>query len=283
MSKEHIGGQAVIEGVMFMGKNKLAIAARDPEGKIEIKKDKLRELGKFWKLPILRGVINLVRMLVVGYKALEWSADIASKEDGEIKKSKMDGVLMYGALLIALVVGVGLFILLPLWLTGFVLEKGVLFNILDGVIRIVIFVAYLLIISQMKDVKRIFQYHGAEHKVVNCYEADENITVENVKKYSTAHNRCGTSFLIIVLVLSIIIFSFITSSEWIIKFLSRILLIPVIAGLGYEIIKLGDKYKKNFLFRILIKPGLWVQGMTTREPSSDQIEVAIKAFEAVKE
>ena len=160
-------------------------------------------------------------------------------------------------------------------------NTGILFDIIDGIIRVIIFILYLLAISLMKDIKRVFQYHGAEHKTVNCYEAEKELTVKNIKKFPTLHPRCGTSFLIIVLIISIIVFSFITSPKWYYKLFFRILLIPIIAGISYEILKLADKLKKYWFFNMINKPGLWIQKITTREPDKQQIEVAIHSLKKV--
>jgi uncharacterized protein YqhQ len=278
--KTTIGGQAVIEGVLMKNDNKIAIAVRRPDGKISLKKEKIKPWSKrvkFLGWPFFRGVVNLIEMLVIGIKALNYSANEASGED--VKISKWEFAL---TTIFAVIVAVGLFILLPLYLTKITQTKGILFNLIDGVIRVALFVLYILLISLMKDVRRIFEYHGAEHKTVNCHEDGKKTTLENVKKYSTVHRRCGTTFLLIVLIVSILVFSLIVTDSFLVKFVSRILLFPVIAGISYELLKLGARFPNNFLLNVLVWPGLLLQKMTTREPDKKQLEVAIKAFEAVR-
>jgi uncharacterized protein YqhQ len=275
-----VGGQAVIEGVLMKNNDKIAIAVRKPNKKISLKKERMRSVTKrvkFLGWPFFRGTVNLIEMLVIGIKALNYSANESLGEKEE-KITKTEFVI---TTIVALAFAVGLFILLPLYLTKVTRTEGVIFNVIDGLIRVVIFILYILAISFMKDVRRLFEYHGAEHKTVNCYEAGKKITVANVKKYTTLHRRCGTTFLLIVLVVSIIVFSLIVTDSFWIKFLGRIVLLPVIAGIGYELLKLGARFPKNFFLNILVWPGLGLQKMTTREPDRKQIEVAIKAFKAV--
>ena len=278
--KHAVGGQAVIEGVMMKDGNRVAVAVRRPNKKISVKKIRFRSIAskvKFLAWPFFRGTVNLIEMLVIGIKALNYSANESIGEKEE-KITKTEFVLTTA---FALLLAVGLFILLPLYLTHFTKTEGVLFNLIDGAIRVAVFVLYIVAISFMKDVKRLFQYHGAEHKTVNCFEAGKKLTVANVKKYTTLHRRCGTTFLLIVLVISIIVFSLIVSDSFWIKFAGRILLLPVIAGISYELLKLGARFPRNFILNILVWPGLGLQKMTTREPDKGQIEVAIKAFNAV--
>jgi uncharacterized protein YqhQ len=278
--KHTIGGQAVIEGVLMKNEDRIAIAVRLHDRKISLKKERIKpwsKRAKFLGWPFFRGVVNLLEMLIVGIKALNYSANEASGEDVKISKGEFAVTTI-----LAVVVAVGLFILLPLYLTKITQTQGILFNLIDGVLRVALFVLYILLISLMKDVRRIFEYHGAEHKTVNCYEDGKKTTPENVKKYSTTHRRCGTTFLLIVLVVSILVFSFIVSDSFLVKFISRILLFPVIAGISYELLKLGARFPHNFLLNILVWPGLLLQKMTTREPDKKQLEVAIKAFEAVR-
>ncbi|MBU2560992.1 MAG: DUF1385 domain-containing protein [Nanoarchaeota archaeon] len=278
--KLHIGGQAVIEGVLMKNDDKIAIAVRRPDKKISIKKEKKTLISKrikFLGWPFFRGVVNLVEMLVMGIEALNYSAN-ESLGEKETKITKTEFAI---TTIIAIAVAVGLFVFLPLYLTKVTQTKGVLFNLIDGVIRVVIFIIYILAISLLKDVRRLFEYHGAEHKTVNCYEDGKKLTVANVKKYTTLHRRCGTTFLLIVLVTSIIIFSFIVSDSFWMKLAGRILLLPVIAGISYELLKLGAKFPKSTLLNILVWPGLGLQKITTKEPDKRQIEVAIAAFKAV--
>ena len=274
-----MGGQAVIEGVLMKNGDKVAIAVRRPDKKITVKKIKFRSAGERFKIlkwPFFRGVVNLVEQLVLGIKALNYSANEALGEEEE-KISGWEFALTTG---FAAVLAVGLFVLLPLYLTKITHTEGILFNVIDGVIRIALFVGYVGAISLMKDVKRLFQYHGAEHMTVNCYEQGKKITVENVRRYSTAHKRCGTTFLLIVLVIAIIIFSFVVTDSFWIKFGARVVLLPVIAGIAYELLKLGARFD-NWFVDMLIWPGMLIQKMTTRKPDNKQIEVAIKSFKTV--
>ncbi len=275
-----VGGQAVIEGVLMKNGDKTAIAVRRPDKKISVKKDKHKSISKkvkFLGWPFFRGIVNLIEMMVLGIKALSYSANESLGEDEEKITKKEFAVTT----VIALAMAVGLFVLLPLYITKATRTDGVMFNIIDGVLRVAVFIAYILVISLMSDVKRLFEYHGAEHKTVNCYEAGKKLTVANVKKHSTLHRRCGTTFLLIVLTISIIIFSLIVTDSFLMKFLVRILLLPVIAGISYELLKLGAKFPHNIFLNILVWPGLMLQKITTREPGKKQIEVAIKAFNAV--
>ncbi len=278
----NVGGQAVIEGVMMRSPNFWAIAVRKPDGDIEIKKDRLKMLSektKFFKLPIIRGFLMLISALVLGIKALNFSANVALEEEEE----EISDWHIYLTIAFAFGVGILFFFLLPLYLTKLLNFKSYfMFNLVDGVIRIIFFLIYLGFISFFKDIKRVFQYHGAEHKVIYTYEQGEELSVENAKKYTTLHPRCGTSFLIIVFIISIFVFSLIpkTSPFWI-KALSRVVLIPLIAGISYEALKLSDKFKNNFLVKLFILPGLWLQKITTKEPDETQIEVALAALKEV--
>lgn len=271
-----IGGQAIIEGVMMKSPTKLAISIRLRNGKIKTKKERLKKRSKFWKLPFIRGIVVLIETLVLGMKALIWSAD--QQLDKTEKITKLE--IAY-ALAISIGFAVLLFIVLPFFLTKLIIGKGLLFNLIDGILRLIIFLVYLGLISLMKDVKILFKYHGAEHKVVNCYEAGKGLRVENVRKFKTLHPRCGTAFILIVLIVSILIFSLIITPTWWIKLGARIVLIPVIAGISYEILKLSDRFRKNIFIRGITAPGLWLQKITTKEPSKRQIEVAIKALKGV--
>ena len=273
---EHVGGQAVIEGVMMRKGNKIATAVRLRNKKIKTKKDRLKKRSKFWKIPFFRGMAELYSMLVMGMKTLLWSADQQLEKHEKITKWEIFYTL-------ALSVGFAIvfFIVIPLFLAGLVIEKGFWFNLVDGIIRIIVFISYLYLISLMKDVKVLFRYHGAEHKTVNCYEAGEKLTYENIKKYSTLHPRCGTAFIFIVLIISILMFSIIRAPEWYIRLGVRIVFIPMIAGISYEILKLSDRFKNIFFIRWLTKPGLWLQKITTKEPNKKQIEVAVKALKEV--
>jgi uncharacterized protein YqhQ len=282
---EHkVGGQAVIEGVMMRAPRVMAVAVRRPSGEIALKVDRLNLLSdrySFLKWPIFRGTISLFGTLVLGIKALNYSAQEALDEEEE----EIGTWTMVGTMVAAFGLAIFLFLLLPLWVTRwmeghFVWVGGQwAFNAVDGVLRLIVFFLYLAAITMMKDVKRIFEYHGAEHKTIFAMEAGEDLTLENARKHSTMHPRCGTSFLLIVMVLSIVVFAQIPQawSIWA-KAASRVILIPVIAGLSYETLKLGDRYREMSGMRILLIPGLLMQRLTTREPSDDQIEVALVAL-----
>lgn len=272
-----IGGQAVIEGVLMRNKEKFAVAVRLPNGKIKVKKEKSSRFPKFCGVFFLRGIVGLVYMLKDGFQALSWSSNQQLEKEEKIKKGEM-----FFTLLLSLLAGLGLFLGLPYLVTRFTIgEKGLLFGLLEGLLRAIIFIGYIWLIGFSRDVQRLFQYHGAEHKVINCYEKEgkEKLSVEKVKKHSTRHQRCGTTFIFITLILSIIIFSFLEVG-WL-RLLWKLLLIPVIAGISYEILKLGDRFKENWLMKMLLWPGLKLQAMTTKEPNEKQIEVGIKAFEGV--
>jgi len=278
--KPNIGGQAVIEGVMMRGPKYTAIAVRKND-EIIIKKEENHSLSdkyKFLKLPILRGMLSLVEMLIIGIQALSYSASTAGDE--EEKLSSRDIAL---ALLTAVGFAVLLFIIIPtaaVKLIGENVKSPFWLNIIEGVLRILIFLVYLFIITSMKDIRRVFEYHGAEHKAVHCYEHDEKLTPENAAKYTTLHPRCGTSFLMVVMVVSILLFSLLGWPGIIVRILSRILLLPLVAGVSYEFIRLAGK-SSSPVVNILNKPGIWLQKLTTREPDESQLEVALEALKSV--
>jgi uncharacterized protein YqhQ len=281
-----IGGQAVIEGVMMKSGNAWTVAVRNPDKEIVLKKEFARELPKILKLPILRGVIALVQALSIGIRALLFSAEASGLDE-----EKPSSLSLAITVVFSFAIGIGLFLLLPLYITklmGALLlsinESSLVFNLVDGIIRVLIFLLYIVLISMNKDIKRVFQYHGAEHKTIHALEAGADLTPQSIDKYSAIHPRCGTSFLIMVMLLSILIFSLIPK-EWafIYKFLSRIALMPLIAGLSYEFIKFSSKKMNNPFVRILAMPGLWLQKLTTGVPSHDQIEVAVRALEEALE
>jgi uncharacterized protein YqhQ len=283
-----VGGQAVIEGVMMRSPNSMAIAVRRPNGEIVVKREKLDFFSekKFSKLPLVRGVINLLSALVLGMKALNFSANQTLEEDKEISSWTMGFTFTF-----ALCFGIFLFFLIPLFLTKwlrFVLPmvstSGIIFNLVDGIIRLMIFLAYLWAISSFKEIRRIFEYHGAEHKSIFAFESGEALTAVRVKGFSYLHPRCGTSFLLIVMVVSIVVFALIPHQvPFGYKVASRVVFIPLIAGLAYEIIRFADQKRERKSMQYLIKPGLWLQRMTAREPSEDQIEVALRALDEVLE
>ena len=275
MEKLDIGGQAVIEGVMMRSKRFMAVAVRKKK-KIILKKEEIMQRSKFLQFYFIRGVVNLFDMLVAGISSLMWSADIASDKEKISKKE------LFFTLFFSFGFAIILFIVVPFYLAKLILgSKGILFNIIDGLIRMAIFLVYVYTISLMKDVRRLFQYHGAEHKVVNCYENGKKLSIGNIKGFSTLHERCGTTFLMIVFAISIIVFSFIVTEKTYVKILGRVVLIPVIASISYELLKLSSKYKSKLFFRIISKPGLWMQKITTKEPNKKQIEVALKSFKVV--
>jgi len=280
----HYGGQAVIEGVMIRGKEGVAISIRQPNGELKIVKQPLASIykGRLREMPLIRGIIALVETLVLGTQSLLHSAQVAAAEEGV---EKIPTALLWGTVAASLALGVALFIIVPLLATRYLIDpyigSALLSNILEGIIRIGIFIAYLKVISLIPDIKRVFAYHGAEHKVVNAYEAGVPLEVEAVKNYSTAHARCGTAFLFIVLIIAIFVFALVGRPTLWIRILSRIALIPVIAIISYEIMKFGASHTNNKIVRILLAPGLMLQAITTREPDDSQLEAAISALNEV--
>ena len=281
-----IGGQAVIEGVMMRSLTGYSVAVRQPDGGVAIRKDKLVSITAkypFLKTPVLRGSVVLIQSLILGMRALNYSASVSSAgEDGE---PEMSNWAIAGSMIMALVLGVGLFILAPLGLTNLIRhyllpEMGnFTYNAIDGVIRAIFFFVYIASISLMEDIRRVFQYHGAEHKTVYTFEANEALTVENARTKSTLHPRCGTSFLLFVMAISILVFSLIPSTaHFSMKFGARVVLIPLIAGLAYEIIRFSARHLSNPVCKVLIRPGMWLQRITTKEPDDKQLEIAIIAL-----
>jgi hypothetical protein len=276
------GGQAVIEGVMIRGRKYLVTALRKPDGTVSVDKQPLPSLytGKLRAMPLFRGIIVLIEALVLGMKTLLYSANEALEEEGE----KISGGWMWLMLIVSLAFAVALFFLAPLFLTNLLnIEDWFLFNLVDGLIRLAVFVLYLWLVSLMPDIKRVFAYHGAEHKTVNGYEAGVPLEPESVKKFSKAHIRCGGSFLFVVLIIAIIVFSVVGKPDLWLLVLSRVLLLPVISALGYEVIYFGARHADNIFVKIILAPGLWVQSFTTREPDNSQLEVAIAAMKAAVE
>lgn len=279
-----IGGQAVIEGVMMKSDKKWSVAVRNTKGEILTKDELLVPLPKPLKLPIIRGVVALYQALTIGVKALNFSASMAYEEENSLNPFAIAATI--GS---SLILAISLFILLPLYLTkvagifmSLITDNSLLFNLVDGFIRVLIFLIYIIVIGLWKEMSRVFEYHGAEHKVIYAYEAGNDLTINNIKKFSTLHPRCGTSFIFIVMILSIFVFSFIPK-YWVfyMKFGSRIVLIPLIAGISYEILKLSAKMQSNIIIKFLIKPGLMLQMLTTRQPNEDQMEVALTALKQV--
>jgi len=279
-----VGGQAVIEGVMMRSKHFWALAVRKPDRTIYTKlfnDVSLTNKNKVLGFMFIRGIIALIESMTLGFKALSYSINEATEE--EIKFSKREMII---SVIIAVVFAVGVFFILPTIIGRSFSEffpNAIVYNLLEGLIRIGFFFAYILLVSQIKDIKRVFQYHGAEHKTIQAYENDEELKPENVRKYSTMHVRCGTSFLLIVMVVAILIFALLGKQPIIWRIISRILLIPVIAGISYELIRLAGKFSKYKVVNILFYPGLLLQKITTKEPDNDQIEVAISSFKKVIE
>ncbi|MBQ2669977.1 MAG: DUF1385 domain-containing protein [Clostridia bacterium] len=316
MSKENtnevhitsIGGQAVMEGVMMRGPYKTAVAVRKPDGEIErkVEDNGVKTRSKFWRLPVIRGCVNFVDSLVIGMKALMYSAEFVDIEgdDEEEKQSKFDkwledkfgdkikDIVIYVSIGISLIFSIALFMILPTFITKGVEKLGEIVpflspvtnshlfsSLLEGVVRMAIFIGYLALVSQMKDIKRVFMYHGAEHKTIACYEAGEELTVENVKKLTRFHPRCGTSFLLFVMIVSILLFALLPRTDLVVlRVVMRLALLPAVAGISYELIKWAGR-SKNICVTWLSKPGLWLQKLTTREPDDSMMEVAIASME----
>ena len=282
----HYGGQAVIDGVMIRGKEGVAISVRQPNGELNVMRQPLASIykGRLREMPLVRGIIALVETLVLGTQSLLHSAQVAAAEEGE---EKIPAALLWGTVAVSLALGVALFFMVPLFATRYLIDpyidSALLSVVLEGLIRIGIFIAYLKLISLMPDIRRYFAYHGAEHKVVNAYEAGVPLEVESVKNYSTAHARCGTAFIFIVLIIAIFVFALVGQPTLWIRILSRIALIPVIAVISYEIMKFGAGHINNKIVRILLAPGLMLQAITTREPDDSQLEAAISALKEVIE
>ena len=279
--KLSIGGQAVIEGVMMRGPKKVATAVRTPDKKIELDIRPVNSISDRFpilKKPMLRGCVSLGESLVMGLRSLSYSAQMAGEEDEQLTDKELAGTIVF-----AFVMAAVLFVAIPTGaakLFHFITEDPVFLNLMEGALRLLIFVGYIGAISMMKDIQRVFQYHGAEHKTIACFEAGEALTVENVKKHTRLHKRCGTSFLLIVMLVSIFVFAFLGWPDLWLRILSRVILLPVVAGISYEIIKLSAN-SDNCVLGWAIKPGLWLQYMTTREPDDDMIEVAIESAKAV--
>lgn len=291
-----IGGQAVLEGVMMKNKDSYAVAVRKPDGEIEIETQEYLGVlhgSKIKKLPFLRGMFNLVDSMRLGMRTLNYSASFYEDEDAretltdkavkKVFRDKAEKVFMFFTAILSVIIAVGIFVVLPYYLTSllerYTLDRTLL-SILEGVIRITIFVLYVVLISIMKDIRRLYRYHGAEHKCINCIERGRALTVRNVKKSSRQHKRCGTSFMLFVLLISCVVFFFITVTNPVYRILLRIALIPVIAGVAYEIIRLAGR-SNNIIILILSMPGLLLQRLTTKEPDEDMILVAIASVEAV--
>jgi len=296
--KTTVGGQAVIEGVMMRGAKGLATAVRLPNGNIEIKKENYKSISKknkFFSFPIIRGFISLIESLIIGMKSLEFSASFFEEEEEEDSKfdkwfkntfkEKSNDIIMGVSLVISLVFATGLFFILPTVLTSavkkYITSSNVILNIIEGIIRVIIFLLYIYLVGKIEDIKRVYQYHGAEHKTIFCYEAGEELTPENAQRFSRFHPRCGTNFLFLVMVISIVIFTFTGWKSIPQRILSRVLLLPVVSGVTYEVIRWLGRSDNSFA-RFIAAPGLKLQGITTKEPDLTMLEVAIASLKAAE-
>ncbi|ACL77663.1 DUF1385 domain-containing protein [Ruminiclostridium cellulolyticum] len=295
MKKTTIGGQALLEGLLMIGPQYRATAIRKPDGEIIVEKHPQKPKGKLSKIPIIRGAVNLFSQMVIGVKALMYSAEFIDIEDEDKSYEpskfeqflerkfgdKITDIAIYFSVVISILFSVGLFILLPNLIAGFIPVKGVIFkNLIEGAFRVGLFIGYLALVSLLKEMKRVWEYHGAEHKTIHCYEHGDELTVENVRKYTTKHPRCGTSLFFTIMIISILIFSFTGWHNIFLNATIRILLVPLVAGVSLELIKFAVRHE-NWLFKVLSAPGLMFQKFTTREPDDSQIEVAIAAFNEV--
>ncbi len=297
--KEHItsiGGSAVMEGVMMRGPKEIATAVRKPDGEIEIDRRAVSSLVTKYhvnKIPVIRGVFAFFDSMISSIRALMWSAEFVDLEDDSESKfdkwltekfgDKVKDIVIYFSLFISVIFSVGLFFVLPHFITSLlenIIKSNLIKTLIEGVIRISIFLGYVLLASRMEDIKRVFQYHGAEHKTIFCYEAGLDLTVENARNMSRLHPRCGTSFLVYVMIISIILFSFVSWGNMWVRLGMKLLLLPVVAGISYEIIRWAGR-SKNKVVCVISRPGMWLQNITTREPDDSQLEVAIESMKAV--
>lgn len=297
MKYSGIGGQAVIEGIMMENKDEYATAVRKPNGEIEVEKEtyvSLTERVKLFSLPFVRGVFSFADSMILGMKTLTWSASFFEDDEDvqpgkfelwldKVFGEKLEGVLMSLVMVFSVVMAIGIFMVLPLVIAGVfrkVITSETVMAVIEGIIRIAIFITYIKLVSRMEDIRRTFMYHGAEHKCINCIEHGMELTVDNVRKSSKQHKRCGTSFLLIVMVISILFFMVVRVDTLWLRILSRIVLVPVIAGVSYEFLRLAGRSDAKIV-DILSRPGLWMQNLTTKEPDDKMIEVAIRAVETV--
>lgn len=292
-----VGGQAVLDGIMMKGAERTSIAMRLPDDSMYIKTEKLPKPSKWTKVPLIRGVVVFVDALVQGTRTLMYSADVLEANEVEdVEEDKLFlwlekklgkkgawNAMLYFSVILALVFTVGVFIIAPtaaVNLLKMITENEVVLNLAEGILRIILFILYVVLISRMEDIKKVFQFHGAEHKCIHCYENGLPLTPKNCQEFYTLHPRCGTSFLMFVMVISLILFSLLGWPDLLWRILSRLLLLPVVAGLSYELLRWAGK-SDNIVVKILSMPGLWLQKLTTREPTEKQLEVAIAAMEAV--
>jgi uncharacterized protein YqhQ len=278
------GGQAVLEGVMMRGSRALAVAVRNPEGKIVTHIESINQAvynGPVSRIPFVRGLTMLWDALGLGLRSLMFSADVALAEDEDVSFS---GPVAWGTVAISFVFGIGLFFLLPVLIVGFLdrwIESSLVSNLVEGSIRLLLFIGYVWLIGQMPDIKRVFAYHGAEHKTINTYEAGKEVNLDTVQRATTVHPRCGTAFLLSVVVISILLFSLLGRPDLWMRLLSRIVLIPVVVGLAYEYIRFSARHMDNRVIRAIAAPNLAMQRLTTRQPDADMLEVAITAFNSM--
>ncbi|MDX5655016.1 DUF1385 domain-containing protein [Clostridioides difficile] len=295
MAKQAVGGQAVIEGVMMQSKDKRAVAVRKSDGEIALKEDRIKSWVRdknIDKIPFVRGSFVMIDTMIQGIKSLNFSSEFFMEEDEEDKfdlfikkifKDKANDIIIIFSLVIAMLLSAGLFIFIPTLVGGAfskVMPNDFMLNLIEGIIRIAILFAYIVLISRSKDIERVFQYHGAEHKSIYCYENDLELTVENARKFKRLHPRCGTNFLFIVMAVSIILFAFFGWPNPILRIFMRIICVPIVAGLSYEVIRVLGKYDNGFT-KIIAYPGMMLQYFTTKEPDDEQLEVALEALKAV--
>ncbi|MFO7887298.1 MAG: DUF1385 domain-containing protein [Eubacteriales bacterium] len=293
--KTTIGGQALIEGIMMKGPHKISTAIRKPDGEITTRTKDLKSVFKkdIFNKPLIRGSLTLVEAMLIGVKELMYSAEFYEEEIEEdfidktlrkIFKDKADTAIIYASVAIALLVSIVVFILGPSLITNLLknlIPVPIILNLIEGVIRIVLFVVYVYYISKLEDIKRVFMYHGAEHKTIYCYENMEELTVENARKYTTLHPRCGTSFIVNVLIISIIVFSFFGWPNPFLRVVIRLAMLPLIAGIAYEVNRYVGRNDETLFAKIAAKPGFWFQKLTTKEPDDSMLEVAIVALKEV--
>jgi uncharacterized protein YqhQ len=281
------GGQAVMEGVMMRGASAMAVAVRKPDGELTIHTEDLNPhiyTGTVSKIPFLRALTSLWDVLVLGIRTLMFSAEVALEDEEE--DVEFNGPVAWGTVAISFILGIGIFFVVPLLLVGLIdryIESSFLSNVIEGIIRMTIFIAYIWLIGRVPDIRRVFGYHGAEHKTINAYEAGAELTPDSVAQFSTRHYRCGTAFLLSVMVISILVFSLLGRPPMGLRILSRIVLIPVVAGVAYEWIKFTNRHRANPIIRVIARPNLALQSLTTREPDSSMLEVAISALKRVLE
>lgn len=294
MKSSNIGGQAVLEGIMMKNQDRYAVAVRKPDGEIFVQTETFHSITGNWKklttIPFVRGVFNFIDSMVLGIKTLTFSASFYEEEEEKElsgkdlkKKEKQENLMMAGTVAFSIVAAVAIFMILPYFLSTLmkpVIPSYHLRTVIEGVVRIGIFIVYILLISRMEDIQRTFMYHGAEHKCINCIEHGLPLTVENVRKSSKEHKRCGTSFMLFVMIVGIVLLFFVRVESPLMRVIVRIALLPVIAGISYELIKWAGS-SENPIVCILSKPGLWLQGLTTKEPDDEMIEVGIASVEAV--